>query len=661
MPNSNKGYRKWKKDLPDNLRKTKKKDYNMRKAFKSGAREFWVEEDQSYHMPSRVPQTGEYLKAVHHPTVLHAAEGDREIGYEPTIAKRFLGKPKLYTGSESDPAKIKGKVIAEGDEAIKYLEEQRKMRKYPNGVKEVKKPQSTTHAHSSTSRNNLDDWDNFWEEYNKSFPKKTHYQVDPSKIKRVEYVDSENDPRYTAYQDSLYTHNLGENYSRYATGGDEYSTRRHESFMKERFPEWASYAAPEADISQIDMTAPRETINNLTPEEALKKWGGRKLFDGGDNELTHSWGAFTDDLVGFNDRQIIQDYNPPPEGNDDFRVEGWHRTGTNYRKPFVETELNAPIAPISFDEHISGSRPHRWEATRHSEPEGFDDWPVDQKLKYWDEVKKLTGGSLSATQSIRAVGTTPTGHTLVAKYKHPEVEVKVREPEAPKTSLVELMKERGLDSSFDSRKKLYESYGLEGEFKGTREQGDMLTRKFIESNKPKMSSGNESEFDNKKLKFANGIQNIGGGLQGTAGMLMTYGQIKGGDNRKLGEAASILGSAGSMMNTFGNEVEDAKGKVVGGDPSGLVDITGDVNKLNDPYKGVDVYNTNTMAPDEFRDIVQQNKSQYQVTNPGNPTDSELDAIFNGVDITKDLPKFRQGRRGLMAKYGCYIKPKGKKK
>jgi hypothetical protein len=74
-------------------------------------------------------------------------------------------------------------------------------------------------------------------------------------------------------------------------------------------------------------------------------------------------------------------------------------------------------------------------------------------------------------------------------YKKPEQEVKLKTnsplESVNKTSLVDLMKERGLDSSFDSRKKLYESSGLPGEFKGTKEQGDVLT---------KMSGGNESGF-----------------------------------------------------------------------------------------------------------------------------------------------------------------------
>jgi len=72
-------------------------------------------------MASRNPATGEYFKSVKHPTALMAARGDMKAGYNPTIAKKFLGKAKLYTGSENDPAKIKGKVIAQGDDAIDYL------------------------------------------------------------------------------------------------------------------------------------------------------------------------------------------------------------------------------------------------------------------------------------------------------------------------------------------------------------------------------------------------------------------------------------------------------------------------------------------------------------------------------------------------------------
>ena len=125
QPKRDKSFREWKKDLPDNLRKTKKKDYDLKKAYKVGMNPAWNEADQSYHLQSRNPRTGEYIKSVDHPSSLHAAKLDREVGYKPIIAKRTFGKPSLYTGSKEDPAKTKGKVLAEGDEAIKYLTKRR--------------------------------------------------------------------------------------------------------------------------------------------------------------------------------------------------------------------------------------------------------------------------------------------------------------------------------------------------------------------------------------------------------------------------------------------------------------------------------------------------------------------------------------------------------
>ena len=115
-----KEFNEFRKNLPENLKKTGK-DYDLTGAWKGGLRPEYVEEDKSYHMGSRNPNTGKYYKSVKHPTAAHAAKEDRKIGYEPVIARKGL-KKSLYTGSKEDPAKVDGKIIKTGDKAIKYLE-----------------------------------------------------------------------------------------------------------------------------------------------------------------------------------------------------------------------------------------------------------------------------------------------------------------------------------------------------------------------------------------------------------------------------------------------------------------------------------------------------------------------------------------------------------
>ena len=78
------GYRYWRSRLPRNLRDTNDNDYDMRAAYKAGMKPEWNDEDKSYHLGSRDPQSGRILKAPHHPTFLKALIEDARLGYYPT-------------------------------------------------------------------------------------------------------------------------------------------------------------------------------------------------------------------------------------------------------------------------------------------------------------------------------------------------------------------------------------------------------------------------------------------------------------------------------------------------------------------------------------------------------------------------------------------------
>ena len=126
-------FEKWKEKLPSNLKNTGK-EYDLTGAWKGGMQPN-LEDDNSYHLPSRNPNTGEYYKSIKHPTALHGAEEDRKIGYEPMIVRNGL-KRSLYTGSEEDPAKPHGKVVSSGDKAINTLS---KINKRQSIIKSLRK------------------------------------------------------------------------------------------------------------------------------------------------------------------------------------------------------------------------------------------------------------------------------------------------------------------------------------------------------------------------------------------------------------------------------------------------------------------------------------------------------------------------------------------
>lgn len=97
-------YRYWRSKLPKNLRETNDNDYDMRAAYKAGMQPMWNNEDKSYHLGSRDPNTGRILKVPHHPTFLKALITDASLGYYPTMDKNG----HVYTETWKGNAYAKG-------------------------------------------------------------------------------------------------------------------------------------------------------------------------------------------------------------------------------------------------------------------------------------------------------------------------------------------------------------------------------------------------------------------------------------------------------------------------------------------------------------------------------------------------------------------------
>ena len=93
-------YKRWRNNLPDNLRETNDNDYDMRAAFKAGMQPEWNDRDKSYHLGSRDPNTGRILKAPHHPTYLEATATDAGLGYYPIIDSNGNTYTKTWKGNE---------------------------------------------------------------------------------------------------------------------------------------------------------------------------------------------------------------------------------------------------------------------------------------------------------------------------------------------------------------------------------------------------------------------------------------------------------------------------------------------------------------------------------------------------------------------------------
>lgn len=79
--NPGKGYLDWKASLPDNLQD--ESSYNLQRAYELGYEPEYIEEDRSYHLPTRDQETGEILKKPWHPTFLIGLQEDAKLGYYP--------------------------------------------------------------------------------------------------------------------------------------------------------------------------------------------------------------------------------------------------------------------------------------------------------------------------------------------------------------------------------------------------------------------------------------------------------------------------------------------------------------------------------------------------------------------------------------------------
>lgn len=94
-------YIEWRESLPENLRTTDEREYNLYGAYQAGLQPHL--ESDGYHLPSRRPDTGEILKSKDHPTYQKALDSDRKAGYYP-----IERAGKTYTRALRPSADISG-------------------------------------------------------------------------------------------------------------------------------------------------------------------------------------------------------------------------------------------------------------------------------------------------------------------------------------------------------------------------------------------------------------------------------------------------------------------------------------------------------------------------------------------------------------------------
>jgi len=154
-------------------------------------------------------------------------------------------------------------------------------------------------------------------------------------------------------------------------------------------------------------------------------------------------------------------------------------------------------------------------------------------------------------------------------------------------------------------------------------------------------------YGKKKLQSGINLSNIGGATQGIGSLVSMYGAAKG-DNAavKAGGAISNLGGIASIFGDINPTGDINPAKYSNMPTDDLSDAPIDINKA---YEGApDPIAADSVAPNNV-DITNQVQA--------------LPDPYAGIDMygfSNTIPEFRHGRRGLMAKYGCYVKPKGKK-
>lgn len=105
----NNSYESYLKSLPPNLRNTAPNLYDLTEAYKGGLRPEYSEEDKSYHLGSRNPKTGKYLKKAAHPTFLKSLLTDASLGYFP-----YIKDGQLYTDTWEGNKKSMGGNLTHG-------------------------------------------------------------------------------------------------------------------------------------------------------------------------------------------------------------------------------------------------------------------------------------------------------------------------------------------------------------------------------------------------------------------------------------------------------------------------------------------------------------------------------------------------------------------
>lgn len=105
----NNSYESYLKSLPPNLRNTDPNLYDLTEAYKGGLRPEYSKEDKSYHLGSRNPKTGKYLKKAAHPTFLKGLLTDASLGYFP-----YIKDGQLYTDTWEGNKKSMGGNLTHG-------------------------------------------------------------------------------------------------------------------------------------------------------------------------------------------------------------------------------------------------------------------------------------------------------------------------------------------------------------------------------------------------------------------------------------------------------------------------------------------------------------------------------------------------------------------
>lgn len=115
--NPGKGYWDWRNSLPDNLKYTDDTEYDMQAAYEAGVQPEYVYEDNSYHLPTRDPNTGLILKKSIHPTFWKGLAEDAKLGYD----AYFLGDKTYTKHINEEPLQAFAEGGEVGNEEKEYL------------------------------------------------------------------------------------------------------------------------------------------------------------------------------------------------------------------------------------------------------------------------------------------------------------------------------------------------------------------------------------------------------------------------------------------------------------------------------------------------------------------------------------------------------------